>query len=434
MPSLTVNLKPLEKLPLLMMLPVMVTSVSAGNPASELMLTEDGCCGSGVLVGRGIGVLVGGWGVLVAGGMVAVATAGGCVGCAVATGGAVAVGGAAVGTGVLALGVAVAGGGFVAAGAAGVAVGLDGAGVDVAGSVAAGTVVVSADSTSTSSSTASSTTSTLAAVGVSTTATASVAVGSGVALCGVLVGMIVQVGRGVFVGGTALGCTVAVGGMAVAWAMASVAGSVGVSTEPQPINPKRTITNKNTLFINLLLKLTSFDCPLILPNTQYNLPMTTDLMLRRKWTFRANNRQVVFIKNRIESTQHVLMKAFIWALYLPEYPDLRVEVRIGDRYKPDVVQLDRFERSPLFWGEAGVVSKQKIESLTRRFRGTHFAIGKWDSDIGPTVKTVRKAVGGLKRTAPFDVIRFRADSAEKHITSDGKVTITHDDVERVRIE
>jgi hypothetical protein len=43
-----------------------------------------------------------------------------------------------------------------------------------------------------------------------------------------------------------------------------------------------------------------------------------------------------------------------WALYLPLYPNLSVEIGVGDRYKPDVVALGEDGR-PLFWAEAGQV-------------------------------------------------------------------------------
>jgi hypothetical protein len=53
---------------------------------------------------------------------------------------------------------------------------------------------------------------------------------------------------------------------------------------------------------------------------------TTDLVLRRKWTFKAHGKQVVFVRRPIESSEHVLMKALLWALYLPDYPSLSVEI------------------------------------------------------------------------------------------------------------
>ena len=91
--------------------------------------------------------------------------------------------------------------------------------------------------------------------------------------------------------------------------------------------------------------------------------MPHDLLLRRKWTLRSHGRQVVFIKQKNESSAHVIMKALLWALYLPAYPDLAVEVAIGDRFKPDVVQLDAAQ-SPVFWGEAGQVSERKMTNPT----------------------------------------------------------------------
>ena len=110
--------------------------------------------------------------------------------------------------------------------------------------------------------------------------------------------------------------------------------------------------------------------------------MSSDLLLRRKLTLRAHGEQVVFVKKSRESLEHVLMKAFLWALYLPDHAPLTVELSIGDKYKPDVVGLDAAGR-PRFWGEAGKVGAPKIASLARRFRDTHFAIGKWSQDLAP---------------------------------------------------
>ncbi len=72
----------------------------------------------------------------------------------------------------------------------------------------------------------------------------------------------------------------------------------------------------------------------------------------RKRMYHAHDRKMILVKGLNESSEHVLMKAFLWALYLPDYPTLTVEIRIGDRYKPDVVALDA-AGNLLFWGEAG---------------------------------------------------------------------------------
>jgi hypothetical protein len=162
----------------------------------------------------------------------------------------------------------------------------------------------------------------------------------------------------------------------------------------------------------------------------------SDSNFPRKRMLRAGGKQMVFARGPNESAEHVLMKAFLWALYLPQYPDLTVEVKIGDRYKPDVVQMEptRFgDMRPVFWGEAGQISVRKIESLARRFRETHFAIGKWETTLTPYVDIVQEATHSLERIAPFDLIRFPGDSASRFIDRDGIIHITFADVERVSV-
>jgi len=126
------------------------------------------------------------------------------------------------------------------------------------------------------------------------------------------------------------------------------------------------------------------------------------------------------------------MKAFLWALYLPLYPNLTVEIRIGDRYKPDVVALDEDGR-PLFWGEAGQVGQEKMRSLLRRYRGTHFAVAKWETRLNPYVELVGDALDGLRRTAPVDLICFPEDSAERFIDQHGHIRLAFNDLEWVRL-
>ena len=159
--------------------------------------------------------------------------------------------------------------------------------------------------------------------------------------------------------------------------------------------------------------------------------MDNDLFLQRKWTLRAEGKQVVFVKKSNESQRHVLMKALIWALYLPQYNGLRVEVSIGDRFKPDVVMLDDWQQ-PLFWGEAGEVGRKKIRKLVRKYPNTHFAMAKWESDLSPYVALVEREMRGVKRSAPFDLLRIRKDSAEK-ISAKGHINISFDDIEWVRL-
>lgn len=160
--------------------------------------------------------------------------------------------------------------------------------------------------------------------------------------------------------------------------------------------------------------------------------MSQDLLLCNKWTFRAHGHTVVLVKKRYEHAAHVLMKALLWALYLPQYPDLRIEVPVGARYTPDVVQIDDQAR-PVFWGEAGRVGTRKINRLVDHYRGTHFAFAKWARGMAPLEATVRKALEHTRRTAPVDLIAFPADSSERFIASGGNISIQPDDVPSIRL-
>ena len=160
--------------------------------------------------------------------------------------------------------------------------------------------------------------------------------------------------------------------------------------------------------------------------------MTDELLLRRKWTLCAHGRKVVFVKKPYESQAHVLMKALLWALYLPAYPDLTVEIAVGDRYKPDVVALDA-RGEPVFWGEAGDVTTAKIRSLARRYRDTHFALAKWDVRLEPYAAIVADALAGLNRRAPFDLIRFPDDCADRFVDDAGAIRLSHTDLAWMRL-
>jgi hypothetical protein len=159
--------------------------------------------------------------------------------------------------------------------------------------------------------------------------------------------------------------------------------------------------------------------------------MTQDLKLRRKWTFRAHGKQMVFTKKTLESDIHVLMKAFLWALFLPDYPDLSVEIQIGDRFKPDLVQLGD-GGIPVFWGEAGRVSLRKTKALVHRFRYTHLVFAKWNMNLVPFRQILKKETGSDRRLAPIDLISFPAESGERFIHRDGTIQINFRDVNRVR--
>ncbi len=157
----------------------------------------------------------------------------------------------------------------------------------------------------------------------------------------------------------------------------------------------------------------------------------TDLALRRKLTVRAHGTALVLVKRPVESIEHVLQKALLWALYLPHYPDVRVEVPlpVPSRYKPDLLALD--SGRPRFWGECGVVSLEKLNDLLSRYRDTHFVFSKWAVSIEPFAASIDRAYRGTLRRAPVELLRFPAH-AGTWIGDDGTIAVVPDDIERRR--
>ncbi|MEM6644792.1 MAG: hypothetical protein AAF730_00920 [Bacteroidota bacterium] len=153
-----------------------------------------------------------------------------------------------------------------------------------------------------------------------------------------------------------------------------------------------------------------------------------ELALRRKWTLKAHGRQQVFLKRARESTEHVLMKAGLWALHVVEYPHLQVEVAIGDRYKPDVVALAA-DGTPQLWGEAGKVTPAKVASLTRRYPNTTLVLAKWATRLQPLASVYRKA-RDPRHSASLYLLGFPRETAT-YIGADGTFALPLEAVERM---
>ena len=68
--------------------------------------------------------------------------------------------------------------------------------------------------------------------------------------------------------------------------------------------------------------------------------------------------------------------------------------------------------------------------MTRfRSRAARFALAKWDTPLTPFVDVVRGALDPIERTAPFDLLRFPADSAARFVDDRGQIRLTHGDLE-----
>ena len=154
----------------------------------------------------------------------------------------------------------------------------------------------------------------------------------------------------------------------------------------------------------------------------------SDRFLPRKLRFHAHGRTLVELKRANEKPEHRFMMALLWALYLPQYPNLRVDIPIGKRYRPDLVELDPAGQ-PLFWAEAGAVGQEKLRTLCTRHRETHLVLAKWDTTLTPVAALIERALQGIRRSAPVELIGFPAD-ATRFVDDTGNITITFADVER----
>jgi len=165
--------------------------------------------------------------------------------------------------------------------------------------------------------------------------------------------------------------------------------------------------------------------------------MPSQVLSRRKWKLYAHDQHIVVVKGTREKFTHPLMKALLWALYMPDYPNISIEIRIGDKYKPDVVAFEEDAllrgSSPVFWGEAGQVGSDKIKSIARRYRETHFVVAKWNTNLHHYSQLLEGLLDGIKRDAPFDLISFPEETVNS-IDDDGNITITFDDVQLIRFE
>ncbi len=113
------------------------------------------------------------------------------------------------------------------------------------------------------------------------------------------------------------------------------------------------------------------------------------------YDFELAGRRVRLWQRTGEGYGHVLLKALGYALFVEEYPQLEIELRVGLRYKPDLVARSDAERAGArfpFWGECGMVSMRKVAWLLKHGGVGRLALFKIDCGVGALVKELRAAV------------------------------------------
>ena len=101
-------------------------------------------------------------------------------------------------------------------------------------------------------------------------------------------------------------------------------------------------------------------------------------------SFELVGRRVRLWQNRGESYEHVLMKALGYAMFVPHYPNLEIERKVGLRYKPDLIAV--FDSGGFdFWGECGLNSIRKTNWVLRHANTQRMVLFKMGGPIDQLV-------------------------------------------------
>lgn len=99
-----------------------------------------------------------------------------------------------------------------------------------------------------------------------------------------------------------------------------------------------------------------------------------------------------------ESYAHVLMKALGWAMFVAEYPHLEIEIKVGLRYKPDLIAA-RAGGDFDFWGECGANSLRKTAWILKHTRTKKLVLFKIAINSDQFIKQLRAEIPAKYRAA-----------------------------------
>ncbi len=132
-----------------------------------------------------------------------------------------------------------------------------------------------------------------------------------------------------------------------------------------------------------------------------------------------------FWQNSGESFEHILMKALGYAMFIEKYPKLEVEMKVGLKYKPDIVAQNG-KRDFTFWGECGQNAVSKTAWLLKHTHIGEFALFKIGFNAEALVKQLRKDIP--KKYRPENkLILINFVKNIKDLTDGGKIEKVSDE-------
>lgn len=143
------------------------------------------------------------------------------------------------------------------------------------------------------------------------------------------------------------------------------------------------------------------------------------------YDFELRGRRVRLWQRPGESYEHILMKALGFVMFVDEFPNLEIEVKVGLRYKPDLVaQNERGEF--IFWGECGANSVRKTVWLLKHARVEKLVLFKIGQNVRQLIEQLREEIAPRYRVnGKLSLINFNSDIV--HLTADRKIDFISSD-------
>ncbi len=107
--------------------------------------------------------------------------------------------------------------------------------------------------------------------------------------------------------------------------------------------------------------------------------------------FQLAGRRMRLWQRQGESYEHVLMKALGFAMFVEKYPALEIEVKVGLRYKPDLIAQNAAGEF-IFWGECGSNALRKTNWILKHTRAEKLVLFKINQNLEQFIKQLRTEI------------------------------------------
>ena len=147
----------------------------------------------------------------------------------------------------------------------------------------------------------------------------------------------------------------------------------------------------------------------------------------KKYTFRFGDTKIIFGKLSHESEFHLYAKVLAYTLYHKQYPTIRVEAKMDDRFQPDLSAVG-YDGTMLFWAEVGNVSLPKIEKLFKKYRQAHFVFVRQEEEVAVFEKNLKRQLKDMLSLPLVDIVIYPEHFHEWNVSAEGDVYIPKEDV------